>query len=954
MSPLPSSLPAVLVALGVALSPASAATDPDLEFFEDNVRPILFERCYECHGEEKQKGGLRLDHAAGVLEGGDSGPAIVPGRPEESLLIEAVSWADPDFEMPPKNKLPDQEIATLKEWIARGAPDPRETLIEIPEPRAKAEPHWAYQPVQAHPIPDVANTAWPDTDVDRFLLSRLEEAGLQPVADSDRRNLIRRLTFALHGLPPTPEAIAEFVEDSRPDALEALVDSLLESPRFGERWGRHWLDVVRFGESVTLRGLVFHDAWRYRDYVIESFNADRPYDRFLREQIAGDLLPADTLAQRQRQVVATTFLALGNTNFEEQDKEQLEMDFIDEQLDTIGKAFLAQTIGCARCHDHMFDPIPTRDYYALAGILRNARAIEHANVSKWVEVPLPLSPEEEARLREHEERVEQLTTEVASAKDALSKLQTALDKPATPNVVAANDLPGVVIDSADATPVGEWQLSQYTGRYIGDGYLHDQDRDKGLKTLTFNPVLPGPGAYEVRLAYSHDNSRATNVPVTILHAEGETTVYVNQRNRPPVDGRFVVLGTFRFERGNQGSVLVSNAGTIRHVTADAVQFVPPPTTFGGENADRPDPSAPAETNEEALAVEAAREALNALEQRLGELKREGPTRPTVMSIREDASVGDIPIHVRGSVHNLGEIAPRGFLTIATPEPPPEIPEGESGRRELAEWLTDPGNPLTARVMVNRVWHWLFGAGLVRGTENFGTTGNAPSHPELLDHLAAEFIADDWSIKRLIRRLVMSRAYRLSSTDDPEGLAVDPENRLLWRMNRWRLDAESLRDSMLQIGGQLDLTMGGPTVPAGLKSDYDFRYDAPRRSVYVPVLRNSLPELFEVFDFADPSMVVGERNISTVAPQALYLLNHPFVMTAARHTAERVLKESGPEPDARAQRLYQLALGRPPSNAELELAETFLAGSQAGSDTELESLAQLAQALFASLDFRHVN
>ncbi len=403
-------LPVVVAMLATVSSGTGASSDlpaPDLEFFERKVRPILVERCYDCHGSEKQKGGLRLDHRAGVRQGGDSGPAIAPGEPEKSRLARALTWDDPELQMPPKNRLPDAEIAVLTDWIRRGAPDPREAVKATDQPAATGS-HWAYQPLQTVPPPAVQDSAWPANDLDRFILARLEAKGLRPVGDAERATLARRLAFALTGLPPTPRDIDRFVNDDRPEALGALVDKLLASPRFGERWARHWLDIVRFGESVSLRGFIFPEAWRYRDYVIDAFNEDRPYDQFLREQVAGDLLPASSLAEQQRQVVATTFLALGNTNFEEQDKQQLEMDFIDEQLDTLGKALLAQTIGCARCHDHKFDPIPARDYYALAGILRNATALEHANVSKWIELPLPLAPDDEARFAAQEAELKHL------------------------------------------------------------------------------------------------------------------------------------------------------------------------------------------------------------------------------------------------------------------------------------------------------------------------------------------------------------------------------------------------------------------------------------------------------------------------------------------------------------------------------------------------------------------
>ncbi len=939
----------ILLTLAMTATSAPGFGAQEVEFFEKKVRPILVERCYECHGEKKPAGGLRLDHREGVLKGGDRGAAFVAGDPEASLLIKSITPSDPEFQNPPKHKLPAGEIETLKEWIRLGVPDPRSESPASAKAAVVREPHWAYQPLNAPQVPVVQDATWPVDEIDRFILARLEAKGLRPNASADRVTLARRLHFALTGLPPEAKAIDQFVNDERPDALARLVDALLASPRFGERWGRHWLDVVRFGESVTLRGLVFTEAWRYRDYVIAAFNDDRPYDQFVREQIAGDLLGGQSVEERQRRLIATTFLALGNTNFEEQDKQQLEMDFIDEQLDTLGKAFLAQTIGCARCHDHKFDPIPTRDYYALAGILRNATAIEHANVSKWVEVPLPLEPAAEARLVAHEQTVARLTGELKLAKEQLNQQISADDQTTTPNVLLASALPGAVVDSATATRVGEWQLSQYSKRYIGDGYLHDQNSDKGRKTLTFQADLTTPGQYEVRLAYSAGDSRATNVPVAILHADGETTVFVNQRGVPPIDARFVSLGRFRFERGNQGYVLLSNEGTAGHVTGDAVQFLPVDAAPGGDVSTVAD-CGPAI---DSTAVEAAKKRVAELETQLAAANREGAKRPMVMAIRENPTVGDIPIHVRGSVHNLGAVAPRGFLQVAGSGAPAVIGKGESGRRQLADWLARPDNPLTARVMVNRVWHWLFGAGLVRSTDNFGTTGDEPSHPELLDHLASRFIADGWSVKKLIRRIVLSQTYQLSTMVDADSAKSDPDNRLWWRMNRQRLDAECLRDAMLQIGGRLDLTVGGRTVAAGLSADYGVTYDGLRRSVYVPVLRNSLPEIFEVFDFADPSMVVGARNVSTVAPQALFMLNHPFVQAEARHAAKRLLAVEGIDSTARVRQAYRTVVGRPPQADELKVAEEFLAAPAALADPT-ESWANLIQALFASVDFRYVD
>ena len=808
-----------------------------------------------------------------------------------------------------------------------------------------------------------------------FILAKLEERGLRPVGDAPRATWLRRVYFDLTGLPPTPKAIEAFLNDARPEAYAIAVDKLLASRSFGERWGRHWLDVARFGESVTLRGLVFKEAWRYRDYVIESFNNDVPFDRFVKEQVAGDLIPYRTLEERQRGLIATTFLMLGNTNLEEQDKKQLEMDVVDEQLDTLGKAFLAQTIGCARCHDHKFDPIPTRDYYGLAGILRNVKSLEHANVSKWMERPLPLDEAQEAVYHKHEAAVADLQKQINAAKEnakSLAAKSAEVTGPTTPSIVAASELPGIVVDSSQARAVGEWKHSRYSSHFVGDGYLHDLNTGKGEKTLTFLPDITRPGTYEVRVAYVHAPNRAANVPVTVFHADGETAVQVDQQEPPTIDGRFVSLGQFRFEGNGFGYALVSSEGTTGYVTADAVQFIPVDATRATRSTDGNQRTSPATSVKGGSpSASPATSLVKTLEAELKKLNDEGPARPMVMSVREDTGTGDIPVHFRGSVHTLGDKVPRGFLQVATYDKPPAIPVNESGRRELGEWLGSPSNPLTARVIVNRVWHWLFGSGLVRTVDNFGTTGEEPSHPELLDYLTVRFVEQGWSVKKLIRELVLSRVYQLNSAADggiassgkgrrtqqaatAKAAKVDPENRLLWRMNRRRLEAECIRDTMLSVSGELQPGTGGSTIVPGITADYAYNHTSKQRSVYLPVLRNALPELFEVFDFPDTSRVAGQRNVTTVAPQSLFLLNHPFVMEQARHFAQRLLAEGASNDKARVQEAYSLALGRQPVEAEIGVALRYLNQPAAsGGGERLQQWAQLCHSIFASLDFRYV-
>ena len=915
---------------------AFSAPESDFEFFESRVRPVLIEKCYECHGQEKQKGGLRLDSRGHVLKGGDLGPVIVPGKPEESLLIKAISWLDPDLQMPPKNRLKPQETAALIEWVKRGAPDPRMDSPAPPpqdDPLEKGKTHWAYQPLA---LPELSGGASASA-IDQLINRRLDDEKLVPAPKADRITLLRRIHYDLTGLPPSPDEIAEFQNSSV--TVAEVVDRLLGSPHFGEHWGRHWLDVARYAESVTLRGLVFREAWRYRDYVIDSFNRDLPFSEFIKEQVSGDLLERTTLEDRHRALTATTFLVLGNYNYEEQDKEQLRMDIVDEQLDTIGKAFLGQTLGCARCHDHKFDPIPASDYYAMAGILRSTASVKHANVSSWLDLPLPMTPEESDRVEKHEREMAELQRKIRKASEALSKLAGGT---ASEAVTSVENLPGIVIDDIQAKKVGAWTLSQFNKPYIGEGYLHDQNSEKGSKTLTFLPDLIHSGTYEVRLAYTHGENRASKASITILHAAGESMVEVNQRVAPPIDRHFASLGKYYFEKGNQGYVLVFNADAVGHVVADAVQFLPI------DGAPAVASLAPVQTDAAAL----TKAELDALRKELAELSKNGPGRPMVMSVQEEEKPEDTHIHIRGSVHTLGAKVPRGFLRFGSEREFAPISTQESGRRELAQWLSDPENPLTSRVMVNRIWLWLMGSGIVRTPDNFGTTGDAPSHPELLDYLAARFIDGGWSVKKIIREIMLSDVYQRSSLAPEMVLKSDPENRLFARTNRRRLPAEAMRDTILHASGQLDLAAGGSTIKSSTNADFGYQDQSRRRSVYIPAFRNALPELFELFDFADPSMVTGQRNRSTVAPQSLYFLNHPFILEQSRLTAERLLEIGNLSNEDRIRRMYLLILQRHPTSPEEQVALTHLA-SPGNNLPPLEKWTELCHALFASADFRFV-
>lgn len=957
-------------------SPAAAADPAGLEFFEKKVRPLLVDKCYDCHSaEHKIKGGLRLDTRAGWEAGGDSGPSIKPHEPGASLFMTAVNYTSRDLKMPPKQKLSDDEVGILRQWIEMGAPDPREEASStLPGSTAmsveEGKKFWAFQLPLAHPAPKVKGETWPVTPADRFILAGLEKAGLEPASDALPGTLARRLHFDLTGMPPDVSALHEFEAMAKLPGNEALaayervVDRLLSSPQFGERWGRHWLDIVRFAESSGGgRTLPFKDAWRYRDYVINSFNDDVPLDRFIIEQIAGDLLPYSSPAERRRQLTATGFLVLGPTNYEEQDKQVLRMDIVDEQMDTMGRALMGMTLSCARCHDHKFDPVPTKDYYALAGIFRSTRTLRNYkdNVAHWIDTPLPMEGELEIQLQAQEARMEQLAADIAATKKLIRKLSPKPEpKDGKARPIAVDELPGVVVDDSLATVVGDWKPSTRYPTYIGEGYLHDQNENKGGKTLTFTAKVPREGRYEVWLSYTALQDRAENVPVAILHADGEETVRVDQRQDPPINGRFVSLGQYRFLPKGEGFVLVSNEGTTGIVTVDAVVFVPVEEL---ERLNSPGADNPAGSSASPLQIATTR--LQAMERELKSLQRSPVTRPEAMTVQDDSEPEDCKIHIRGSIRNLGAEVPRGFLTVAQHGAPVSIPDTESGRRQLAEWVASRNNPLTARVLVNRAWLWLHGEGLVRSVDNFGTTGEKPTHPELLDTLAVEFMEDGWSLKRLVKRLVIGRTYRMASTGLVVNAQADPDNRLWWRQNRRRIDAESIRDSLLTVSGSLDLRVGGPNVlaeaidsnsGAAQNLEYNYVFADVRRSVYTPAFRNKRLELFETFDFADINQPIGRRTSSTVAPQALYFLNHPFVMEQARLAAERLLALPGSDED-RLVRASKEVLGRVPTDRELALSRDFVTvspGDDESNTRRLENWALYLQALFASVDFRYLN
>ena len=851
-----------------AKPPERAESPEELAFFESKIRPVLVEKCYQCHATgqgNKVKGGLALDTREATRKGGDTGPAVVPGDLKKSLLLEAIRYANKDLQMPPEKqggKLSDSVIQDFERWIQTGAADPRTGggLAKKDYDGAKAKNHWAYQLPKKSPGPAVKNAAWPKTDLDRFVLANLEARGLAPVGDADKLTLLRRVYFDLLGLPPSFEEITAFLDDKSANPLATVVDKLLASPQFGERWGRHWLDVARYAESTGKDvNTAYPHAWRYRDYVIDAFNADKPYDRFVREQVAGDLLPSSSDKQRAEQVVATGFLALGPRSVNDQNPRQFFMDVADEQIDTLSQAFLGTTIACARCHDHKFDPISQREYYALAGILVStetrygtAQGVQNRHPSELVELPKGADAPTLGRKLNRDERQRQ--------EKKLAELR--------------EELKGMFAE----------------GMKAGPGKKQEGTGNDPRRTLDRLRIIAESGQLEARL---------------------------KQYDATTGDEKALAMG---------------------------VQDLPA-TRLGAAT---------------------------------GAFRRLGEGRVFGIRPQEFGTIADANFYTRGDVEKPAEKVARAFPAALTHSPAPRIPTTSSGRRELAEWLTTASNPLTARVWVNRVWGWLFGDGLVDSPDNFGTTGAQPSNPALLDTLAVKFSENGWSTKQLIREIVLSRTYQLASMHDVKNHTADPENTFNWRMSPRRLDAESTRDAMLHVAGRLDLkpplasvvaTMGdlpidGPN-RAGL-TDAQLNADTTHRSVYLPIVRDKVPEVLALFDFSEPTLVTGKRESTSVPAQALFLLNSEFVAEQAGAVASRLLRwqPSGVNTDEAAQLkervnvAYWLVFTRPPIASEYTVAADFfgkfLGGKPARPALQAAAWTSFCRALFASVEFRQLN
>ncbi|MBS0263593.1 MAG: PSD1 domain-containing protein, partial [Planctomycetes bacterium] len=935
----------------------------DLEFFEREIVPLLQRHCYECHSHRtgKAKGGLVLDSRAGWEAGGLSGTAVIPGKPAESLLISAVRYDG--LEMPPRGKLPDREIALLEKWVSLGAPDRREVTVAKTDSRQL----WAWQPLQKPAVPAPRQADWPHETLDHFIVSRLEQQGLSPAPQADRATLIRRVTFDLTGLPPTPLEVDQFLQDDSDQAYTQLVDRLLSSPAFGDHWARHWFDLSCYADLADIDGnVLIRDAWRYRDYVIAAFNHDKPLDQFIHEQIAGDLLPYDSPEQHREQIIATGYLAIGPWTLQNYIKGQLDADVVDHQIDRIGRTFLGQTLSCARCHDHKFDPIPTKDYYALAGIFHSTRTTRYDGPGVWSQithVPLPDLPGEVAAFerlaRDISRQQDKLRAELQECqrRDAQERFAKKVISPHANSLTLSTGIPantaGKRYRVTFAAGPSVWtDGSQSTGER--DGLLLQVLRQDGsvlshhvyrpavwsgtnsaqqLSAAEFTYTGDGSGPITVHITASDFTGRFSGAldDLTIVERESATTVFAEDfdhcqlggtKGQQPATGLTVYAGCVvaGWAGGGVNHSHAVNRGTTEKPNM-ALQIYSGPAV-------PPDNPRITKISEE----------LTTLTQRLDAVR---PGNSQALGVADVDTPHDSPIYRRGSFQSLGDVVPRGFLHAVPVSTQYEIPPQASGRLQLAQWLTDPANPLTARVLVNRIWQHVFGDGLVRSVDYFGIHGEKPSHPELLDHLAWQFRnVDRWSLKQTIRRMVLSRTYQMSSAHHPQAEVQDPDNRWLWRMPRRRLPAECIRDAMLAVSGQLDPGRSGPSLGLELNGNINGAggtvnpatwggqvapYIRQRRAVYLPLPRQRPAgelEILGVFDFPHPSEIVGARPNTTVATQALFLMNSPFVKHHATKLAERLLREL-PDDRSRLQRLSILTSSRPAELEEIETSLVFL-------------------------------
>ena len=1034
-----------------------------LEFFEKKIRPVLVEHCYECHSAESKtlQGGLSLETAQGLAQGGDSGPALIPEKSDQSLIIQALRYES--TQMPPRGKLSDEVIADFVQWVDSGAADPRvgdSAPIKKSIDFDQARLFWSFVSPKNPELPATKRSGWTESSIDHFTLAAMEARQLSPVSKAGKRELIRRACFDLTGLPPTPQEVDSFLADENTNAFAKLIDRLLDSPAYGERWGRYWLDVARYSEDQAHTFSVQPNThgYRYRDWVIEAFNSDMPFDLFVKYQIAADVMPIDE-TERLRNLAALGYFGLGAQYYKNTDAAKAAADELDDRIDTLTRGFLGLTVSCARCHDHKFDPIPQQDYYSLAGVfhssrLHNAPLVPSPEVDRYNAAQQKIKQLDEAiqqtiaregpKLREariSEVKQYLMATrnfQLAKASDPSLKLPSF----AKTNGLEASTLKRWIdfLKSKEGSPplafkpwfnaialpsdqqsdqqseAAAFAFEEYIQLLLRqrDGLLSPEEQSKLTQNApTGNARYISPmvtrsaptasidveiqGAKELFLVVNDGGNgpscdHADWLEPKLITASGEidlterkwetvTATYGSVNLNKNVSGqalqvagksyakgigthstsvlrfelpddakRFVALGGLDSSGADQGGDCGNNARVqFRVYTESPTDIQVGQSDLLAEIIGEKGLFAMELKDIEAKLPEGFRQTLSVQRSELETLRRESPAIYPMAHVIAEANPSDLQVMVRGNPANRGELAPRRFLRILSNQTPTAFTQG-SGRLELANAIASNENPLTARVMVNRVWQHHFGRGLVGTPDNFGKLGEPPTHPELLEYLTVKFVEQGWSIKSLHREIMLSATYQLSSDRNESNQQIDADNRYLWRMTRRRLDVEAWRDALLATSGRLDGKLQGPSTNLADSSNN-------RRTVYAFISRHELDNMLRLFDFPDANITASVRAETTVPQQQLFVLNSPFMIEQSKAFAARVLIESADGLEDRIQHAYRLAFGRKASPGELQVGLEYLQAIDPPEQKDLNKLnrwERYAQALLASNEFLYID